>query len=225
MNKTLVRDGVYERPGHLFSLKIRTVCCACNNGWMSKIENEVKPIILKMVNGESFKVKSEELHKLSFWVAMKVVVAEFAERNEPLHVTPEEERRAMMNDRKIPSYFNIYIGAHSINHNSAWLRHSWTMAFSKKGPTPPLEGRNRNAQSIAFVIGPIFFYVLNVRLLGFDPYGYFNFGKLKRIWPSKMQFLRWPQNKLEKVETDVIAFMSQDLSESAQVKHVPEMPN
>lgn len=39
LNKEMVHDGVYERPGHLFSLKNRVVCQSCNNGWMSEVEN------------------------------------------------------------------------------------------------------------------------------------------------------------------------------------------
>lgn len=224
-DKTLVRDGVYERPGHLFSLKIKVVCQTCNNGWMSQVENDTKPILLNLINGQKFKITKAEIEALAFWVALKVVTAEFAEKKESLYVTPFEERQEMMNKRKIPSFFNIFVSGHSIGHNSAWLRNSWTMAFSPKGPTPAMEGRHRNAQSIAFVVGPIFFYVLNVRLLGFIPEQHFNFGNLKKIWPSKMTFLRWPQKPLTKLETDVLAYMALDLIESDTVNYVPEMPS
>ena len=225
MNKTIVNDGVYERPGHLFSLKNRVVCCSCNNGWMSEVEEETKAILLKMLNGQKFKISNEELRIFSFWVAMKIVTAEFAEKKESLNVTPLNERRLMMEERKIPSFFNIFLGVHSTGHNSAWLRHSSTMSFSPSGPTPPLEGRQRNAQSISFMIGPIFIYVLNVRLLGFVPEQHFKFGKIKRIWPSKMNFLKWPQKPLKKIETNVLAYMIQDLTESENTIHIPKMPN
>jgi len=225
LNKEIVRDGVYERPGHLFSLKNRVVCQTCNNGWMSKVENDTKPIILRMINGEKHKITNAELNLFSFWIAMKVVTAEFAEKKEALDVTPLTERQEMMNDRKMPSFFNLFIGVHSTGHNSAWNRHSWTMSYSSKGPTPPLEGRQRNAQSIALMLGPIFIYVLNVRLLGFMPEKHFQFGKMKMIYPSNRHFLRWPQKPLKRVETNVIAFMSQDLTESEDVKFIPEVPN
>lgn len=192
---------------------------------MSQIESETKPIFLKMLHGQKCKLSKDELHLLCFWVVLKVVVAEFAEKNESLNVTPYRERRSMMKEKKIPPYFNIFLGLHSTGHVSAWLRHSWTMAFSPKGPTPALENRQRNAQSISFMIGPVFIYVLHVRLLGFLPEAHFKFGKMRKIWPSKMSFIRWPQKPLKRVETDVIAFMTQDLSESDEVKHVPDMPN
>ena len=224
LDKKMINDGVYQRPGHLFSLKNRVVCQTCNNGWMSEVENETKPILIRMINGEKHKITCDELNQLSFWIAMKVVTAEFAQKNETLDVTPLNERRAMMEERKIPTFFNLFLGVHSTGHNSAWYRHSWTMSLSKKGPNPPLEGRQRNAQSIAFILGPIFIYVLNVRLNGFVPEEYFKFGNMKRLHPSKRHFLRWPQKPLRKVESDIIAFMSHDLIESNNVKFVPEMP-
>lgn len=225
LDKELQRDGVHEKPGHLFSLKNRVVCQECNNGWMSEVEEEVKPIILKLIGGKKLKVSDLELKALSFWLAMKVVTAEFAEKKESLEVTPQRERKAMMEHKKMPSYFNIFIGVHSTGHNSSWLRHSWTSAYSKDGPTPPLEGRRRNAQAISFMIGPVFFYVLNVRLLGFLPEKYFKFGKLKKIFPSKTHFVRWPQKALSRTETNIIAFMAQDFTESEIVKHIREMPD
>lgn len=179
---------------------------------------------MRIINGEKHKIKDDELSILSFWVAMKVVPAEFAEKRFELHITPMSERCAMMEERKIPNFFHLFLGGHSTGHNSAWLRHSWTMSFSPKGPIPPLDWRQRNAQSVAFILGPIFMYILNVRLLGFVPEEHFKFGKMIKIYPSKRHFLRWPQKPLKKIETDVIAFMSQDLTESDGVKFIPELP-
>jgi hypothetical protein len=224
LNKDLVRDGTHERPGHLFSLRNRVVCQRCNNGWMSKVESETKPIVVRLISGEKHKLSRDELDVLSFWVAMKVVTAEFAERAESLEVTPPEVRKRMMETRKIPDYFNISMGVHSTGHNSAWFRHSWTMAYSRSGPTPPLDGRQRNAQSIAFLIGPIFFYILNVRLDGFIAKDKFDFGKMSNIHPSKRQFLRWPQKRMPRNDSDRIAFMTQDFTESNEVMFVPELP-
>ncbi|GAB1263174.1 hypothetical protein [Aurantivibrio plasticivorans] len=225
-NKALKNDGVYERPGHLFSLKIRAVCSKCNNGWMSGIENKTKPIILKMIEGKKCKISKEELEALSFWVALKVVVAEHANNKEDLSVTPSSDRRLMMEDKKIPNYLNIFIGNHSTGHNSAWLRYSWTMAYSPNGPSPPLLGHQRNAQAISFMVGPIFFYVLQVRVLGFSPERHFNFGPLLRIWPSKKNFLRWPPKRpLRKRETDIIGYMAQDFTEGKNTRYIPEMPS
>lgn len=223
INKKVLRDDVNERSGAVITLKNRVVCQDCNNGWMSVVESETKSILLKMINGPKCKLSQAELEKLSFWITLKIVTAEHADKKEKLLVTPFEERHAMMVERKIPPHFNIYVGGHSTGQNSAWLRHSWTMAFSPEGPIPALAGRERNSQAISFIIGPIFIYVLQARLLGFVPEQHFKFGKLKRIWPSKMHFLKWPQKRLKRIETDIIAYMALDLIENS--KHIHELPS
>lgn len=225
MDRQLIHDGVYERPGHLFTLKTRVVCRDCNSGWMSRVEHEVKPLILNMIGGKKIKITRSEIELFSFWVALKVVTAEFANKTENISVTPYVDRHAMMTDRKMPPFFNVFISTHSTGHNSAWLRHCWTMAFSPNGPFPPLEGRQRNSQAITFFVGPIFIYIVNVRLLGFLPEQHFKFGPLIKIWPSKMNFIRWPPRQpLRKIESDVIAYMAQDFQESDVVKHLDKMP-
>lgn len=223
-NKKLTRDTTYERPGHLFTLKNRVVCESCNNGWMSEVEDLAKPILLKLISGTSCELSKNETSSISFWIAMKLVTAEFAEKAENLEVTPFSERKAMMEKRQIPNYFNIFIGSHSTGHNSAWLRSSWTMALSPLGPDPKLEGRERNSQSVSFIIGPIFIFVINIRLNSFDINANFNFGKLKKIHPSNRDFLKWPQKPLRKIQTDKIAFMCQDFIENPQVKYIKDLP-
>lgn len=225
LNKKLLNDGTYERPGHLFTLKNRVVCQDCNSGWMSEVENETKPLLLNMIGGKEIEITYVDIQKLAFWIALKIVTAEFANKDENIYVTPHIERRVMMDERKIPPFFNIFVGTHSTGHNSAWLRHSWTMSYSPNGPIPPLEGRQRNAQAISFIIGPIFIYAMHIRLLDFFPEKHFKFGTMIKIWPSKNGYVKWPPRKaLKKYETDVLAFMAQDFNESNAVKHILEMP-
>ncbi len=191
LNKKLIKDGTYERSGHLFTLKNRVVCRDCNSGWMSEVENETKPLLLNMIGGKEIEITYDDIQKIAFWIALKIVTAEFANKDENLRVTPQIERRAMMDERKIP----------------------------------PLEGRQRNAQAISFIIGPIFIYVMHVRLLDFFPEKHFKFGTMIKIWPSKNGFVKWPPRKaLKKYETNVIAFMAQDFNESDAAKHKIEMP-
>jgi len=46
------KGGRLQRRGHREKKKLRVVCEKCNNGWMSEIENDSKPILTPFLNGD-----------------------------------------------------------------------------------------------------------------------------------------------------------------------------
>ena len=50
-DENLSMDSISVRQGDVITKKIRVVCKKCNSGWMSRIEETVKPILLKLMNG------------------------------------------------------------------------------------------------------------------------------------------------------------------------------
>jgi|GEM_PF-2471915 len=68
-----------ERSGNLISKKFRVVCTTCNNGWMSNLEERIKPILLPAVKGKSVVLDDSDISHLARWVVMKVMVAEHSE--------------------------------------------------------------------------------------------------------------------------------------------------
>jgi hypothetical protein len=68
------------------------VCCGCNNGWMSKLEGDVKPIIVKLISGEldPAQMCPEEQLLLERWTAktayaLSSTSKSFASRIPPSH--------------------------------------------------------------------------------------------------------------------------------------------
>jgi hypothetical protein len=61
----------HERPGPVITKKIRAVCGDCNNGWMSRLETAVKPIILPMIRGDACTLDTEAQALLARWITMK----------------------------------------------------------------------------------------------------------------------------------------------------------
>lgn len=56
---------------------IKRICTGCNNGWMSALENEVKPLLLRHLDDpyQPFDFSSSEAHLLSQWSIMKCMLA------------------------------------------------------------------------------------------------------------------------------------------------------
>lgn len=121
-----------ERQGDLVTKKFRVVCKECNNGWMSRLENSVKPFILSAIQNKNITLNSEQVAMLAQWVVMKVLVAEH--NHNGTQVTPAEDRKRFYETSKIPNYFRVYMSRHDTDSESAYHRHSITLALSQSGP-------------------------------------------------------------------------------------------
>lgn len=62
---------VTEKLGSVLTMKTREVCSSCNNGWMSQLERQIKPLILALmdaaVGGWSVAISPDEAARLSTW--------------------------------------------------------------------------------------------------------------------------------------------------------------
>ncbi len=65
-----------KRNGDLSTLKLRVVCRACNNGWMSRAEQSAKPLLLALIAATQGKLEPNAQSAVAAWIAMKVIVAE-----------------------------------------------------------------------------------------------------------------------------------------------------
>lgn len=171
-----------ERQGPVSSKRIRVVCKTCNNGWMSQLESEAKPILLSLINSGRKVLSQRETSILARWAVTKAVVGEHAEPGTAL--TPPLDRENIRIGGQIPSYFRVYLSRHLTESTAAYLRHSATISFSRSGPNPPLEsGISRNIQIISFVVGELFFCVFAARADGGDIDEIFRPGSMVRIFP------------------------------------------
>ena len=188
--KTALGSKRIKRQGHLSTLKIRAVCEECNNGWMSQLESETKPLLKSILQNQHVEITEAGQGTLARWIAVKTIVGEHAEPD--ICVTPETDRYLLRSQGIIPSYFAIYIGRHMTTSDTARLRTSQTISLSRDGPTPPLGDLKRNTQSIAFLCGPLFLFVLAIRVDGIEATEFFRFPKLLQLFPPHEPVIHWP---------------------------------
>lgn len=186
-------SGPTGKPGNVFNIQVRAVCRQCNNGWMSIKEGEVKPFLELMVAGTPVTITSAQVELLAKWCALKFIVMEHSSVGTSL--TPLSDRIAFKENGDIPPYFRIYVGNHLSKARSAAARHSHTLSLSPNGPVPPLDGTNRNIQTISIILGRIFIHINAARIDGFsieDNYFVTRIWDECRIWPDPNCALSWP---------------------------------
>lgn len=74
------RKGKLHRPGDFLDQSLRCVCAECNNGWMSELQEEARPIIEPLILGGPAGLPDQRSRFiLSRWVAMLCAVSEFTD--------------------------------------------------------------------------------------------------------------------------------------------------
>jgi hypothetical protein len=68
-------DGtiVYDYFSTVFQQTMNVVCADCNHGWMSDIENQAKPILIKMLKNKSLTLDKKKQQIIATW-AMKTIL-------------------------------------------------------------------------------------------------------------------------------------------------------
>ena len=183
--------------GSVSTIQIRVVCgVRCNSGWMSALENKVKPILIPLMLGQPLVLSIEDQRILSRWFALKAMVAEFSEPG--IIATPQSERNHLMLNDGPPSNWQIWIGH---KRGSDWrvkyTRSAMTLGISiEGGPLVPPDGiYAKNSMAVTMGIGELLLYAvatppgIGVQLddILAEP--------LRRIWPANGGIL-WPPGKI-----------------------------
>jgi hypothetical protein len=101
--------------GGPFSKTLKIVCRSCNNGWMSRMEDAVKPLLIDMFNGNRVELDEAAQRDLARWAFKTAAVL--------AHVTgrqgqvPVEQCRAFHQTDEPPPGVFIRIGAASVSSN------------------------------------------------------------------------------------------------------------
>lgn len=182
-----------RRDGHLLTTKFRKVCVECNNGWISALENQVRPSLTKLILGKAVALTADELTRISTWAAIVTIMAEYTQVE--LRGIPPEDAHSIYAYRKPPTNWKIYLGDYSGRQFAPCrYRHSSVVAIPKSDyeangyrPSHP------NAQSSTHVLGNLLI------LADRDPPGLDLVGIgadarqcLERAWPTRDLTLLWP---------------------------------
>lgn len=210
-----------ERPGHVSSAKLRVVCRNCNSGWMNQLEIAAKPIFTNILEKNAFAIGLEEQDVLAHWIAMKSIVVEHSQINE--HITPYHDRERLRSNALIPEFLSIFLGRYDGSDGTSFRKHSAVFSHTEAGPSPPLEGRTKNVQTVSMIIGDLFVFALTART-DFDLLKYFNSSQLTQIWPIGELSFAWPLAPLPQTTLVNIAHWLEDLIQHPRVKYGGEIP-
>ena len=112
-------------------IKVGMPCSSCNGGWMSALENQVKPFVTTMAyRGEKTLLDAGRQLALTRWIIKTAMVYEFTASPTERKYFSDSERVAFKESFAIPSNLWIWLG----RYDGVRPLH----AFQQRAPTSPL---------------------------------------------------------------------------------------
>jgi hypothetical protein len=118
------RGGTAPRERKVGSLKFkaRLVCRTCNNGWMSRLENNVRPVLTPMLQGGSALLRRRERHRLALWGVKMSMLVEHTLGGGPTYWTERERRAFAAPPHPYPPSTETFIGSYEGDQWRAMLQ-------------------------------------------------------------------------------------------------------
>ena len=174
-------------------LTVKYICARCNNGWMSQLEQQVKPIVEAIFSQESVLINSRQQAILGAWAVKNAMVLEALRPAQPWFYLPSE--RISLKETLYPpaqTYAWIakcveYNGSYSIASNLAGIANELTSQVSGYVTT--------------MGFGPLALQVLSMRLPESVPQNATVTASVQPgpwdqstlcIWPSQQISQKWP---------------------------------
>ena len=186
--------------------RVKYVCGKCNNGWMSQLENRVKPIVDNIYNLKSFDLDSVSQMILAVWSVKSAMVFE-ALRPTPSWYFVDSEREALMKSLDMPSWTYVWV-AKCLNYQGVFTS-GVDLGGIVNTLSEPVKGF---VTTLGF--GPLAIQVLNIRFAAApDPSAKLMIDRPTSsldsatlpIWPSQQQIVSWPPSSELSGESDLEA--------------------
>lgn len=132
-------------------IKVKRYCKACNTGWMASLEDETKPILQPLIQGNQQNLSQVDQLLLATWATKTAMV--FESMTPKLYVSSQEERNLVRTQKRPPARAVVRLGGYEGRHPLLQLR---SVAYA--GPT--VESYVQNSYGSTLAIGKVFFQVL-----------------------------------------------------------------
>jgi hypothetical protein len=171
-------------------LRIRAVCKTCNNGWMSKLEQDTIPVLRPLLRDLSYPLSSEEQILLASWAMKTGMVLDSIYKHERFY--QRNECQNVRENRAIPNGTIIWIGRYFGNG-----KHAGLSDFSSDPSPHPKVG---NGCVLTFIFGHVVFQILSARVGSDYKERWFKVASrpgrwdelLTQIWPNNNRQFIWP---------------------------------
>jgi hypothetical protein len=186
-SRTLEEREFMLRP---FTMTVKAVCGVCNSGWMSRVEEAAKPLLMPGLHGRGKRLSPAGQQALATW-AFKSALVFGLTRRWPRGI-PDEHYKHLLAHGRPPEQSLIWMGAYN-GPEPAFVQLAG-MAISRPGERVNSESRP-NVYIFTFTLASIFLQVFaSADAEAFDvTTAHYRDPRLRTIWPTGETF-DWTPN-------------------------------
>lgn len=146
------------RNGAPHQSQLKIACKDCNSGWMSRFQDNTKPLLLGLMKGNWPVTSLNDIRDLARWATMVTMSAEYADPASV--VATKRDRRSLKDNGAPPDGWQVYLGLSAQDYHVAYWHRSMT-AHTGHGLKPAQVAKKRpNVQLTTFHVGYAFFQVI-----------------------------------------------------------------
>ena len=184
--------------------KPTVACASCNNGWMSALEQSVRPILQPLILGESRRLSQSDSVILASWATKTALVYEFVYTHREGTTVSATDRKRFADDRAPLPESRIWLGRYVGTAGPAIIRRNTLFLYDLDDSAPSPEP---SAVTMTFVFGQVF---IRLGLFRSNPtypasYSVAEGPHMQLLWPSARE-LDWPP--LEVVDDTTLPLFS-----------------
>jgi hypothetical protein len=219
--------SLVKRAGDILDWQTRCVCeTHCNNGWMRRLDERARPILIPLVKGEVTRVSPDSQRVIAAWASMKAMVAEYDESG--VVTTHHTQRKRMMLTQLPPERgWATWIGN--------FVRKRWPGYWSGHPflvlPDEQVSRRSHrratyyNSQATTQVVGQLFIHILRSPMHRLAEKWRFSLPagvSFFRIWPPSDYSISWPGGTMGDSDADYVAHAIEDYMAKIEARRLAE---
>lgn len=181
----------HSRPGPAFDYVTRDVCEVCNNGWMSRLETQIQPILGPMLTGQPRVLGVLDHTVLATW-ATKTALAMQGLNIGGERVFSEDQYRWFEHHRMPLPASHVWLCRYTDRSRWPISAHQWGMTVGPVDGPPLTPGEPMNGFGLAFAVGPVAFWLVGYDVPGGPHTAAGSDDKHLLIWPALGPDVRWP---------------------------------
>ena len=137
-------------------------CAECNNGWLSRIQEQAKPYLIPLIRGERFALNPDGQRAVGTWCAMATMTGEYLDRDADAIGVSQADRDHLMQTGTAPPHWKIWIGRYigyalpgPWQHYTVPIVEGQDVAGDDPAATPQHPGHDVPAGPVAHPIFPV----------------------------------------------------------------------